>query len=156
MIIRPAENRDIPRIYEMLGQILRLHARLRPDVFRPDREKFTPEELEELFKRCDRPSFVAEEDGKCVGYALCEIKTPKDPQMIERKVLYLDDLCVDKSKRGHGAGKAIVEFLLAYAKEIGADSLELNLWECNADAAAFYEKMGFATQSRHMEITIDK
>ena len=156
MIIRHAENRDIPRIYDMLGQILRLHAELRPDIFRSDREKFTPEELEELFKRDDRPSFVAEEDGVCVGYALCEIKERQSPQFVKRRVLYLDDLCVDKSARGRGVGRALVEFLLGYAADTGADSLELNLWECNADAAAFYEKMGFKTQSRHMEIAIEK
>ena len=156
MIIRPAEKRDIPRLYEMLGQILRLHAKLRPDVFRSDREKFDPDELAELLKREDRPSFVAEEDGVCVGYALCEIKEPKIPQMLKRRVLYLDDLCVDESARGRGVGRALVDFLLGYAREIGADSLELNVWECNADAVAFYERMGFATQCRHMEIPLGK
>ena len=156
MIIRPAEKRDIPRIYDMLGQILHLHAELRPDVFRADREKFTPDELEELFVRDDRPSFVAEEDGTCVGYALCEIKERQSPQFVKRRVLYLDDLCVYKSARGRGIGRALVEFLLGYAEEIGADSLELNVWECNADAVAFYERMGFKTQCRHMEIALGR
>ena len=156
MLIRPAENRDSPRLYEMLGQILRLHAALRPDVFRADREKFTPEELAELLKREDRPSFVAEEDGKCVGYALCEIKERQSPQFVKRRVLYLDDLCVDASARGKGIGRALVDFLLGYARGIGADSLELNVWECNADAVAFYERTGFKTQCRHMEIPLGK
>lgn len=156
MIIRPAEKRDIPRIHELLGQILRLHAELRPDVFRSDREKFTPDELAKMLKRKDRPAFVAEEDGVCVGYALCEIKEPKIPQMLKRRVLYLDDLCVDESARGKGIGRALVEFLLGCAREIGADSLELNVWECNADAVAFYERVGFKTQCRHMEIPLGK
>ena len=138
----------------MLGQILRLHAALRPDVFRDDREKFTPEELGELFSREDRPAFAAEEDGICVGYALCEIRRPDAPQMLPRKVLYLDDLCVDSAFRGRGIGKALVGFVRGYADEIGADSLELNVWECNSDAKAFYENLGFATQSRHMEIKL--
>ena len=154
MIIRPAEKRDIPRLYEMLGQILRLHARLRPDVFRSDREKYTPEELEELLKREDRPSFVAEENGICVGYALCEIKERQIPQFVKRRVLYLDDLWIDESSRGNGVGRALVEFLLGYADKIGVDSLELNVWECNADAVAFYERMGFKTQCRHMELKL--
>ena len=154
MIIRPAEKRDIPRLYEMLGQILRLHAALRPDVFRADREKFDPEELAELLEREDRPSFVADEDSVCVGYALCEIKERQCPQFVKRRILYLDDLCVDESARGRGIGRALIDHLLGFAKEIGADSLELNVWECNADAVAFYERMGFKTQCRHMEIPL--
>ena len=154
MLIRPAEKRDIPRINELLGQILRLHAALRPDIFRADREKFTPAELEALLARPERVSFVAEEDGVCVGYALCEIRRPAAPQMLPRKVLYLDDLCVDSVCRGRGIGRALVGFVREYAVETGADALELNLWECNADAKAFYEKLGFKTQSRHMEIAL--
>lgn len=153
MLIRPVEKRDIPRIYELLGQILRLHAELRPDVFRADREKYDTDELEALLTRPDRPSFAAEEDGVCVGYALCEIRQPAAPQMLPRKTLYIDDLCVDSAFRGRGIGRALVAFVRGYARDIGADSLELNVWECNADAKEFYEKLGFATQSRHMEIT---
>ena len=154
MLIRPAEKRDIPRINELLGQILRLHAALRPDIFRADREKFTPAELEALLARPERVSFVAEEDGVCVGYALCEIRQPAAPQMLPRKVLYLDDLCVDSARRGRGIGRELCEHVLAQAKVLGADALELNLWECNADAKAFYEKLGFGTQSRHLEIAL--
>ena len=154
MLIRPVEKRDIPRIYELLGQILRLHAELRPDVFRADREKYAPDGLEALLARPDRPAFVAEEDGVCVGYALCEIRRPDAAQMLPRKVLYLDDLCVDSAFRGRGIGGALVAFVREYAARIGADSLELNVWECNADAVAFYERMGFKTQCRHMELTL--
>ena len=154
MLIRPVEKRDIPRIYELLGQILRLHAELRPDIFRADREKYDAVELEALLTRPDRPSFVAEEDSVCVGYALCEIRQPAAPQMLPRKALYLDDLCVDSAFRGRGIGRALVAFIREYAAEIGADALELNVWEANADAKAFYEKLGFKTQCRHMELKL--
>ena len=33
MIIRKAEEKDIPRILELLGQVLQIHADIRPDIF---------------------------------------------------------------------------------------------------------------------------
>ena len=50
MIIRKAEERDIPRIIELLGQVLQIHADIRPDIFIPDTTKYTVDELTELLK----------------------------------------------------------------------------------------------------------
>ena len=33
MRIRKAEENDIPRIMELLGQVLEIHAGIRPDIF---------------------------------------------------------------------------------------------------------------------------
>ena len=33
MKIRKAEKKDIPRILELLGQVLQIHAEIRPDIF---------------------------------------------------------------------------------------------------------------------------
>lgn len=35
MTIRKAEEKDIPRIIELLGQVLQIHADIRPDIFIP-------------------------------------------------------------------------------------------------------------------------
>ena len=35
MRIRKAEENDIPRIMELLGQVLEIHADIRPDIFIP-------------------------------------------------------------------------------------------------------------------------
>ena len=35
MMIRKAEEKDIPRINELLGQVLQIHADIRPDIFIP-------------------------------------------------------------------------------------------------------------------------
>ena len=39
MKIRNAEERDIPRILQLLGQVLQIHAELRPDIFLPGTTK---------------------------------------------------------------------------------------------------------------------
>ena len=35
MKIRKAEEKDIPRLLALLGQVLQIHAEIRPDVFIP-------------------------------------------------------------------------------------------------------------------------
>ena len=52
-MIRKAEERDIPRIMELLGQVLQIHADIRPDIFIPGTTKYTADELKELLKNKD-------------------------------------------------------------------------------------------------------
>lgn len=42
MRIRKAEEKDIPRIMELLGQVLEIHADIRPDIFIPGTTMVTP------------------------------------------------------------------------------------------------------------------
>ena len=60
MKIRKAEEKkDIPRIMELLGQVLQIHAEIRPDVFIPGTTKYTDSELKELLEQEDKPIYVA-------------------------------------------------------------------------------------------------
>jgi len=64
MNIRKAEEKDIPRLLALLGQVLQIHAEIRPDIFIPGTTKYTVCELAELLKQEDKPIYVAvnEED----------------------------------------------------------------------------------------------
>ena len=53
MRIRKAEEKGIPRIMESLGQVLEIHADIRPDIFIPGITKYTVTELAELLKQED-------------------------------------------------------------------------------------------------------
>ena len=59
MTIRKAEEKDIARIIELLGQVLQIHAEIRPDIFIPNTTKYTVEELTELLKNKEKPIYVA-------------------------------------------------------------------------------------------------
>ena len=75
MTIRKAEEKDILRIIELLGQVLQIHADIRPDIFIPDTTKYTTDELTELLKNKEKPVYVAvNEDDVCIGYAFCQLK----------------------------------------------------------------------------------
>ena len=50
VMIRKAEEKDIPRMMELLGQVLQIHADIRPDIFIPGTTKYSTDELRELLK----------------------------------------------------------------------------------------------------------
>ena len=50
MNIRRAKEKDIPRLIELLEQVLQIHADIRPDIFIPGTTKYTNEELAEMIK----------------------------------------------------------------------------------------------------------
>ena len=75
MNIRKAEEKDIPRLLALLGQVLQIHAEIRPDIFIPGTTKYTVCELAELLKQEDKPIYVAvNEEDVCMGYAFCQLK----------------------------------------------------------------------------------
>ena len=75
MFIRKAEEKDIPRILELLGQVLQIHADIRPDIFIPGTTKYTTDELTELLKNEEKPVYVAADEADvCVGVCILSIK----------------------------------------------------------------------------------
>ena len=72
--------------------------------------------------------------------------------MYERDFLDVDEFGVDEACRRRGVASAMMRFIRDYAKEKGFHRLELNMWEFNDGALAFYEASGFKTFRRYMEI----
>ena len=73
MNIRRANEKDIPRLIELLGQVLQIHADIRPDIFIAGTTKYTNEELLEMIKDDTNPIYVAaDENDVCMGYAFAD------------------------------------------------------------------------------------
>ena len=155
--IRRAESRDIPGVIRLLGQVLELHAKLRPDIFIPGTTKYTTRELEEIFSNDSTPVFTAINDGgEVVGYAFCVMKRqPFSTNMRDFTTLYIDDLCVDEGCRGQQVGTSLFGYVKQYAREQGCYDVTLNVWEGNDSARRFYEKMGMFVKETQMEVLVD-
>ncbi|MBQ2566211.1 MAG: GNAT family N-acetyltransferase, partial [Bacteroidales bacterium] len=65
---------------------------------------------------------------------------------------YIDDLCVHEKARGQHIGKALFEYVKAFAKEQGCYNITLHVWEGNPGARAFYESLGLKPQYISMEM----
>ncbi len=153
MKIRKAEERDIPQIMELLGQVLQIHADIRPDIFIPNTTKYTNAELIDMLKEETKPIYVAvDENDRCLGYAFCQLKKQLfSNNMVQFTSLFIDDLCVDKNTRGQHVGRTLFEYVKSEAKKLGCYEVTLNVWEGNTSAEKFYEKMGMKTKERQME-----
>lgn len=153
MIVRRAKQRDIPRMIELLHQVLSVHARLRGDLFVEGTTKYSPEDLEAMLEDEKRPVFAAaDESGKLLGYAMCEIQEPSGSENEQNiTTLYIDDLCVDEAARGQHAGTALFEEVMRFAKEKGCYHITLNVWSGNEPAQRFYEAMGMKPMKTYME-----
>lgn len=155
MEIRRADIKDTDKIKELLSQVLEVHHKGRPDLFKTGCRKYTDSELHEIIADDMRPIFVAEIDGTVYGYAFCVITQHINNNILtDIKTLYIDDLCVDENNRGKHIGKALYEAVIAYAKEIGCYNVTLNVWSCNESAMKFYEKCGLKPQKVGMEIIL--
>lgn len=156
MDIRRAETKDIDRILELLSQVLEIHARIRPDIFISGTTKYTRDELSDILSDDKRPVYVGVDDnGLVIGYAFCVLKEqPFTTTMVPFKSLYIDDLCVDENARGNHAGKELFEFVKRQAKRLGCYEVNLNVWEGNDCARAFYERMGMKVKETQMEFIL--
>ncbi len=151
--IRRGGKRDIPRILDLLGQVLMVHHRGRPDLFKPNATKYTERELEGILENEKTPVFVyTDEKGVVQGYAFCvEQQHPDDNILTDIKTLYIDDICVDEEARGRQIGKKLYTYVKEFAREKGFYNITLNVWELNEGARKFYETCGLHVQKTGME-----
>ena len=153
MMIRKAENKDAKEIICLLKQVLEVHAKIRPDIFISGTAKYTVDEVISIINDESRRSFVAEENGKVLGYALCELKLRHASNNVKPcSYIYIDDLCVDEKTRRRHIAAALFDRVKKEAKELGCREITLNVWEGNENAKAFYAKMGMKPRKTTMEI----
>ena len=155
-MIRRAKEKDIPRILELLSQVLEIHASIRPDIFIPGTTKYTNEELVGILRSENTPVYVAvDENDETIGYAFCVLKQqPFSNNMVQFSSFFIDDLCVDEKYRGKKIGETLFQYVKQEAKRLGCYEITLNVWEGNDAAKRFYEKMKMKVKESQMELIL--
>lgn len=87
--------------------------------------------------------FVAEEQGKLVGFAAA---------WLEDHVARVGELLVSGAARRDDVGRALVETMIENLRARGATSVLLT---AKLDALAFYERLGFREDSRNLVLALD-
>ena len=153
MNVRLAKESELSRINELRKQVNDLHVEGKPEVFKPGFSQDLQDVIIDIRNDPEKEIVVAEDDGVIVGYAvLHHINKPENPFMFERDYLDIDEFGVDEACRREGVATAMIGFIREYAKEKEIHRIELNMWEFNEDALAFYEAAGFSTYRRYMEM----
>jgi GNAT superfamily N-acetyltransferase len=99
----------------------------------------------------DAAVFVAERDGKVIGFAYMQYEAIDYVQLLEN-ALWLHDLYVDDDARGTGAGKALIDAAKAAGRSLGADKLVLTVAAKNEHAREFFTRSGL--RETMVEMTI--
>ena len=134
LTLRPADEADVPAVVALIGELAAFE-RLTHLV------EVTPARLREhLFgARPVAECWVADRGAAVVGFALFFTNFST---FLGRPGLYLEDLYVQPAHRGAGIGRALLQRLAALAVERGCGRFEWSVLDWNADAIAFYERMG--------------
>lgn len=144
MIIRDMEIKDYNGIDKLMKQVHSIHVDNRPDLYVELEHPLSKNEFEEFVQNNNVISIVAEDDREIIG--LCIVSIRNKSGMIDKKIAYMDDLCVDEKFRGIGIGKKLFEFATDIAKKKGAERLDLMVWSFNKRAINFYKELGMKPQ----------
>ena len=145
MDIRQAVSADAFLLSSLCADVQRLHAEHYPDVFQmPESEDFAISFFEEMLADPAVRIFLAEESSEAIGYILCKlVERPANPFTFVMRSLYVDQIGVRATNRRHGVGGALLKQAEVLAKEWDVRRIQLDSWEFNVDAHAFFERMGF-------------
>ncbi len=133
LVIREAVREDVPLILYLIRS-LAAYERMEADVV-------ATEDLltEWLFDKHTANVFIAEYDGKSVGFALW---FHNFSTFLGRGGIWLEDLFVEPEYRGKGIGKQLLAHLAAYAVEHGCGRLEWCCLDWNEPSIRFYRSLG--------------
>ena len=155
MEIRFAKEDELDRINELRKQVNDVHVEGKPEVFKPGFGPELRDYIHEIWNDPEKEIIVADKDGKICGFAILNhINRPENPFMKERDFLDVDEFCVDEACRRQGIASELIGFIKKHAKKRGFSRIELNMWEFNQGALAFYEAAGFETYRGYMEMKI--
>ncbi|GAB4362297.1 MAG: GNAT family N-acetyltransferase [Kiloniellaceae bacterium] len=132
-IVRRAEPADAEALIALINALSAfvedLPTRLTPEDIR--RDGFGPGAWFDCF--------LAEQDGKAVGYAIVYFGFSTDHG---GRGLHLADLYVDPALRGGGLGRALMSAAARHGRQHGARWLVWDVWVKNHGAEAFYKALG--------------
>lgn len=155
MNIRFARKEDLDQVNVLRKQVNDLHVEGKPDVFKPGFSDELRNYIHVIFADPEQKNVVTEDNGEICGFAvLHHIFKPENPFMYVRDFLDIDEFAVDANHRRQGIASAMITFIRDWAKAQGFKRLELNMWEFNQSALAFYEAAGFETFRRYMEMML--
>lgn len=79
----------------------------------------------------------------------------ESPAHPAQEICYIHEFGVDEACRRQGIARELMTFIRRAAAEKGYRHLELDMWEFNQSALAFYEAMGFRTIRRYMSMNLE-
>ena len=151
-MLQLARPEDRAAIEILAQQVHALHVQWRPDIYAPAGELWPQEHFDAAVS--ERQLFAAKVDEKVIGYVLLKIRNYDMVGHTRRKVLLVDEICVDESRRNQGIGTEMMFDVHAIAKALDCTDMQLGVYPQNNEALAFYQKCGFRIRSIDMQAKV--
>lgn len=149
--IRKAEISDFQDIHKLIIQVHKLHVNERNDIYNDvdpmDFEEFKDELLDD-----NNIYIIAEVENRIVGICFSKIKEISNNKIMKnRKILHIENICVDKNYQKKGIGNQLYKRLVHLAKEKEVENIELLVWGFNENAIKFYKNLGMNIKNLRFE-----
>jgi ribosomal protein S18 acetylase RimI-like enzyme len=158
MTIREATAGDYDTLCGIIETVDALHRERHPDIFqKPDGPVRDRGYILDLIYDEDAGFFVAEIEGRLAGFVkVLIVDSPAIPIAVPRRYAVIDNLAVREELQRAGIGRALMQTASRWAVSRGATSMELNVYEFNTSAIAFYRALGYETHSRRMSRPLEQ
>ena len=148
-MIELAAKQDREAVERLARQVHALHVQWRPDLYTMPGELYPQELFSEMIRK--RELYVAKIDGIVAGYCRLVMKQASGIGIAPRKVMLIDQFCVDEPLQNHGIGTQMAAEIRVLAKAFGCTDLQLSVYPQNDAAVSFWQKCGFMIQSITMQ-----
>jgi ribosomal protein S18 acetylase RimI-like enzyme len=144
-VIRRAGRQDLPALGRLGAHLLHVHYRFDRDRFMAPGEApeagyawFLGTQLDES----DAAVFVAELDGKVVGYIYTGIE-PQSWKELREPAGFIHDIVVEERGRRMGVAMALMDAAIEWLRERGMPRVILWVAQPNAPAQELFARLGF-------------
>ena len=144
ILVRPADAGDIPELMDLFGELERMQRDWR--VF-PLRSTFRQETEASYRSSLADPNavlLVAFDGDRVVGGARGHVQKPSS--FSDELAVEVSSVIVRSSHRGRGIARSLVGEVARFATERGLRRVTLKTFAQNAQAQAYWERLGFRTR----------
>lgn len=152
-MIRYAVKEDYEVVENIMKEVQSMHVDWRPDIYKNTDVVLSEDDFCHFVQ--NSMAIVAEKSGSVVAVMLLLCRHVKSNTQVERKILFVDSMAVDKNYRGQGIGHEFFDFAKKIVKHDDYDGLELQVNAKNLAAMEMYKHYGFTEKTINMEL-LDK
>lgn len=144
---------DFVRLNQIAKQVHNIHVSWRPDIFKKDNNPLKEEYFKGILERNEL--LVAKENREIVGYIIYKIFQQNNPIMVDRKILYIEFLGVDKNHQKKGIGQLLMGHVIELGVRKECTDIQLSVSEENLSARCLYEKIGMKQEKVNYSMKIN-
>lgn len=153
--IREARHHDHAEVCAVLAEVESLHREAHPALFPMAHPSgVSIESFVSLLQKTDAAVLVAEQGRGVVGFVIARLMGPGGSRRVPPVSAEVQMLAVREAHRSLGIGRALMRRAEEWARQQGARAMELNVWEFNASAMTFYQRLGYHTLRRRLQLAL--